>query len=353
MADLKLSEVYKMATDVAADKNVGFFAFMKSVGKLLVSPVKALAVTLPKKLANVVANTAKPHDDNVVIRSGTKTLIGDDFSSLYESSELKELSTSDGNKISVIKSTSKYGTEMMNGNLMVDSQSEYNVFTDDRKAAYEITLMSKKYASMYSGDTAANEKLSEEYADKMSKYKTYCDEQGISWNRVMYFASSELQTESYTRSQEAGKSTYLLPGETNCVTAEANRVLVNKAHSLLTTCMGDYEDTLCPALGGSITYEQTLDTSSSFMNFTQDTKNWFSDKINFVKENVMVRPWQSIKQGVGNFMSGFESAHSDSEQQVSGTTTQSTVESVDRNVDFLTGASPESQSSGDFDYGME
>lgn len=351
MSDMKLSEVFSLAKEEASKEDVGIKAILSSafssVGKFVVAIPKAITITLPKTLANAVVDVSNKHDDNIYVPMGKKTLIGDSFESLYTGYEVKEYTASNGNTFTAIESTSSYNTEMVSSDLIGSSPVEYDVLSDDRKAAYEITLLSKKYANMYTENLTDNEKISQEYSDKMCAYREYCETQGISWNRVVQLSSSELQAESYVHSEEA-------KGFMFSTEAEGNRVLSNKAHSILKSCTSDCEDTLPLFLEGKITYEETLDTSPDSVGFFNNVKTWFTEKWQAIKE-AMPHPWQSIKNAVGGYVTNLEDNHygKDDNQQSVGVSNVSTATPSNRNVDFLTDYGSSSQTSASSDFSME
>lgn len=282
--DIKGSDVAKAACDVMA------------------SPFKKLYNKITDSAGNIVSfgkdmSNGYDSDDNVFIPEGTKTLLGENFESLYASSELRSYDNSDGTKSSYIVSTSPYGTEMKSGNATANDAVSYDEKSSVKfKAIYEITLLSKKYGNMYiEGDDANNDLVETEYANYMSKYRSVCEQQGVDWDYVMTGVSAELQTQS----------AYYLD-KTNdmfgSMGADENRILVNRAHSMVKGCMSEgYEDALIPALAGKLSYEDTLDTNPKEVGFLQNIGNKFVEMWNNVKEN-WPHPFRSIKETVTGYL---------------------------------------------------
>lgn len=203
------------------------------------------------------------YDDNIEIKAGSKTLLGDDFSSLYASSETETISSASGSSDSgqsqvstdIIKSDSPYTTEMHSGDLRSGNWSEYSVLPVNQKAEYEVALLTKKYSAMEGSDENAKA-----YADKMAQYRQFCDSNGVDWNSVIYSVSGEFQTE--VADYKASASDFSISNATNTFSgsADKDRAQAAAAHKMLLSCAPDgYTDELLPALSGKVTYEDTVD----------------------------------------------------------------------------------------------
>ena len=199
------------------------------------------------------------YDDKIEVQTGTTTLLGADFSSLYESSTTQDvqMQNADGSvgSVSVLKSTCSYPTEMHSSYLKRFTWSEYNTLPVETKAAYEVALLTKKYSAM-----ADSQENAQAYADAMAKYRQYCDTNNISWESVITNVSIELQTEvsDYKVTADNKADVY------NQITLNAGKAKAQAAdaHNLLLSCAPDgYEDKLAVGLDSSVTYEDTCDSS--------------------------------------------------------------------------------------------
>lgn len=198
------------------------------------------------------------YDDQIEIRTGTKTLLGDDFESLYENSTTASVKSKDidGSEasIDIIRSKCSYQTEMHTGDLRSAQWSEYETLPVDKKAAYEVTLLTKKYANM-----PESEENAKTYADTMARYRQYCDFNNVSWDNLIHTVSSELQTEvSDYMTLDANKGDLYDQVSLSSKKAKAQAA---DAHNLLLTCAPEgYEDTLAPGLNANVSYEDTCDS---------------------------------------------------------------------------------------------
>ena len=217
-------------------------------------------VTFADKMKNLqLFHYGESYDDKIEVSAGTTTLIGNDFASLYESSTTEQVQakSADGSvtSVNVLRSTCSYPTEMHSSNLKRFSWSEYNTLPDQTKAAYEVTLLTKKFAAM--PESAEN---AQEYANIMAQYRQYCDKNNISWNTVIQNASTELQTEvsDYKVAASNESDAY----NNISLSAKKSKAQAADAHNLLLTCAPEgYEDNLAVGLDSSVTYEDTCDAS--------------------------------------------------------------------------------------------
>lgn len=218
----------------------------------------------PTNLRDKIKNTQLFHygtsyDDKIEVQAGTKTLLGDDFSTLYESSETQDVQTQneDGtvSSVSVLKSTCSYPTEMHSSGLKRFTWSEYGTLPVETKAAYEVALLTKKYSAM-----ADSQENAQSYADTMAKYRQYCDANNISWESVITNVSTELQTEVSDYKVTADNKSDIYNQVS--LSADKSRAQAADAHNLLLSCAHDgYEDKLAIGLDSSVTYEDTCDSS--------------------------------------------------------------------------------------------
>lgn len=212
------------------------------------------------KLKNFQAVDAETtYDDKLEVPVGTKTLLGNDFSSLYESCSTDSITSknSDGADLTVdvLKSTCSYPTEMHTAILSSASWSNYDTLSPAQKAAYEVTLLSKKYATMSDSTETATE-----YATVMANYRQYCDQNGIVWNDVVQTASNELQLEvsDYQVETQDKLNVYEQIGR-NAAKSKAQSA---EAHNLLLSCAPEgYQDQTAPGMDSSVSYEDTCDAT--------------------------------------------------------------------------------------------
>jgi hypothetical protein len=211
---------------------------------------------------------------------------------LYEDVDYTEYTGSDGSVISAIDSASSYETEMHGGICSRASLTSYEMLSDREKAVYEITLLSKKYAAMYTGDSEADSDTANEYADYMAEYKAFCEADGLSWNEIVYNVSAELQTET----RDYLKNDNII-SNMSYTSLDSNRIISNRAHGMLVACTDDtYSDMLIPALSGDISYEDTMDTSSNMADYGNAVMNSSvaSNGIEFVAK-IAGRFWEKVK----------------------------------------------------------
>ena len=262
----------------------------KELGRRLLGDITRFGSSVKES----ISETFRKEDDNIEILDGTKTLLGDDFTTLYESHDMEDCKASDGTVVKSIRSTSSYDTEMHSGMCSAKKYMSYDLFSDKEKAMYEITLLSKYYANEFSDDSAKNEMIAQEYANKMVEYRRFCDQNNISWSDVCVGVDIELQTEcaNYLRANEQ-----VLNSRT-AVNANDNRIITNRAHGLLLQCVpDDYIKMVCPSASVNypeLTFEDTLDTSTKYSNFLVRMKDYFVEKWNTFKEYIP-KPIKSLK----------------------------------------------------------
>lgn len=207
-------------------------------------------------------------DDRLCVVHDQKTLLGEDFSSLYDKYTIHDQACSDGTTLSVFKSMS-YSTEMVTDLTMLKSMDKtayqnYNNTDNYRKAVYEVTLLSKKHANMFSStDATLNDKTATVYADLMSQYQSKCADLGLEWNDVLTGVSHELQRESFkyeSLSKELFTSKFV-----NRDAWENDRVLANRSHNMLISyaegACPDFEDKQPWDLVNKMPYEDSLDVT--------------------------------------------------------------------------------------------
>lgn len=202
------------------------------------------------------------YDDGIEVKSDTKTLLGNDFASLYASCETASIQAqnSDGSlyDMEVLRATCEYPTEMHSLYLKNVAWGEYDTLSPEQKAAYEVTLLTKKYAAM---DTPSGEnQAASEYADTMAQYRQYCDQNGIAWESVIQSASTEMQMEvsDYQVESKDSLNIYEQVGR-GAAKAKAQSAA---AHNLLLACAPEgYQDQPAAGMDSSVTYEDTCDDS--------------------------------------------------------------------------------------------
>ena len=202
-------------------------------------------------------------DDMIYVSEGQTTLDGSLFEELYPdgSVDYESREGNDGVDHKFMKVNADYETEMHSGWVQSAHTKDYNVLSNQERAIYELTLASKKFA--YScinnlQDENANGSLSDErqtalddnmneYFSKLEHYKELCDKNNLDFNTVLLGASVELQTECADYNNN-----YVVNGMSKAVT--------NAAHLALAKCGKNYgfEDVLCPALSGQVSYEDTV-----------------------------------------------------------------------------------------------
>lgn len=325
MSDMTMSELLQIAQEQEA-KGMTLGNAFKSLLKSAVEPIK----NIPDMISDKALKIIHYHDDNVAVPAGTKTLIGEDFSSLYEDFKLVDHNVSSGGQRSYIEAKSSYRTEMER--MVSDHWMSYDICSNTSKAAYEITLLSKKYANMYqNGNDEYNDKLAEEFGGKMAEYKNYCESNNMDWQQVCLNVSGELQIESYNYT-EASKSliTNIGPVGTDF---DKERIIANRAHMMVKECMDDSSaDTLPLSLTGKYEYDAALDTSEhQDAKFLNKAAAWFKEKYD----------------GIKNFVTGFHPVKSMKEAAIR---TVNRIEGVDSNQFDNSALDSESVSDDSIDY---
>lgn len=253
---------------------------LKALGNSLKKDVSKFGSGIKSK---IVSDYSKA-DDNIIIPVGSKTLLGDNFESLYESTSTREYPASDGSTLVGIEGNCSYETEMRSGMCSLVNQTSYDLLADNEKAMYEITLLSKKYASEYGEAAMTNDSVAQDYTDKMSQYRAYCEANNIDWGLVCNGVNIELQTECAAY-LSAGDKLFSNPSATN---ADSSRIVTNRAHGLVLQCVPDgYEDSLCAGAYvnyPNISYEDTLDTAPHYSNFLIRVKDCFVEKWNKISK---------------------------------------------------------------------
>lgn len=211
--------------------------------------------SISKKITGVFADA----DDNVFVPSGTKTLLGEDFSSLYVSFGISPVQMSDGMIVDMVTADCPYETEMHSGYGMTAQPESYALLSSRERAVYEVVLLSK-YAAFQScsgGVCGDGQDLAEWYADKMSQYRKYCDGAGLDWdNDIIRAVSVELQTETRDYLADGKK----FGGAFYTAAMDMSRVVSNMAHGMVVSCAdSDFVDMVPPFLEQDISYEDTID----------------------------------------------------------------------------------------------
>ncbi|MBO5435592.1 hypothetical protein J6A31_07350 [bacterium] len=313
--DVKLSDVYALYTDKQKfDRENGLTLgdVLSSSAKAMFKPITTLSDKLADKVSNVVVDLSDSYDDNIMIPVGTKTLIGADFTSLYPMWSEKEYPTTDGmtmRAIHVDQSKAPYFTEMLDSNLKRWNCSSYDIIDINTKASYEIALLTKKFTYQYdNADAAQREALSSQYAADIGMYRNYCEVNNLSWSSVLSDVSAEFQKESCVFKEDVDGSIL------DCARPEANRVLSNKAHTLLKTCLGDeYVDELRPYLMDKISYEETFDANERDVGIFTQLKAKIVDWWTNFKENRITLSGtinsvtSKIKNGITSYIGAVES----------------------------------------------
>ena len=184
------------------------------------------------------------HDDNICVPVGQKTLLGQDFQSLFNRStkfSMTTMTTDTGQPKKYIGANTNYDVNMYGG-LSKTEPVEYDALTPDAKAVYEVTLLSKAYASeMGKGN---DDVLSQSYKSMMQAYQSVCENSGVSWAHVLNCVSDELQAENVAAKNR---------GDIDEFNAASN------AHRMmLTAAPADFQDSLSIAYAGQFNYEDTI-----------------------------------------------------------------------------------------------
>lgn len=279
-----------------------------------------------ERLIDKIKNTQLAHydsgyDDNIDMPAGTLTLLGADFTTLYESSSTQSVAAldSDGNAvdIDVIKADCSYPTEMHTSGY---SWTDYNNLSDTVKAVMEITLLTKKYAAL--PDTEDN---AESYAGQMALYRQYCDNNNLEWESIVGASSLELQQEvvDYTNS---GKSKLDLYDQLTQNSAKSAAQAVD-AHNLLLTCLpeGATDPVLSSIQDGTtdVSYEDTLDATydSSFTAKGVAFLGWVSAAFKEIYDKLphpiewAKSVWSNIKNFASDYAANAEALADDFDQQ--------------------------------------
>lgn len=186
-------------------------------------------------------------DDNIYVPVDQKTLIGTDFSSLYNGRISADTLQTDQGDLQFLKVKADYDTELRSGYCVRLEPTSYDALNVRNKAIYEVTLLSKAYADQYDGTNT--DSIVSSYRETMNQYKTACEANGLNWDSVLSDVSTELQTENHWYKQE-GKSDEF--------------DMASKAHALMLTAAGpDFHDSLVPAFTGEFSYEDTIRENGS------------------------------------------------------------------------------------------
>lgn len=254
--NLSLKESFSLITDWLENDDIGPKAGLKGLCQATFGRVANWLKESPKKLASWTASFGSNIDDNIDIPTYTKTLTGDDFSSLLSDPRIVNQKATDGSLVPIYKNNSEaYSIEMICNfsEKMLTEHKGYDILTNEQKVAYETVLLTKKYGSMMSNSGDLSESYSAEYAQKMNAYKNYCAENNIDWDNILHKVSNELQYESCVYADHAERS--IVQNR-----SDANRVVANKAHRALLSYAGeDFDDTTPLNLSSKIDYAETLD----------------------------------------------------------------------------------------------
>ena len=251
-------------------------------------------------IAGFVKKTRHIYDDNVVIPEGEKTLLGEDMSTLFASTSTRTFGESSGSDAKEIVNEGWYGTEMMSANLKSGSPRSVATLTAEQRAAFEIVLLSKKYADMYEdGKDDANERSGKEYADLMARYKATCEANGTNWDEAMNYACWEMQSQS-AQYRDDSKGIYAPEA------SEKNRVLVNRAHGMLVGCGNEgWEETMLPHVASRISKEDTFDTEEKYQSWVAHVVEWVKEKWTAIK-GAIGSPWAAVKSMVPGAMDAMD-----------------------------------------------
>ena len=158
-----MSGIVKIAIN-ESNKGYNFFGFLKGLaGAIIIDPVKKKMEQFKEYLNTISAN----HDDQIEVPVNTKTITGDDFSTLYNGS-VNTVTYKDarGADIACIAPTCNYNTEMYS----IRSANEWATLdnagvSDMFRASYEVALLTKKYADLYSEEWENNEPVFNSFKD--------------------------------------------------------------------------------------------------------------------------------------------------------------------------------------------
>lgn len=186
-------------------------------------------------------------DDNIYVPVDQKTLIGTDFSMLYNGKISTNTLETDQGAVKFLNVKADYDTELRSGYCTSSEPVIYDALGTRDKAVYEITLLSKAYADLYDGTNT--EDIVQNYGDTMNQYKSACEANGLNWESVLSDVSTELQTENYWYKKEGKADEF---------------DMASKAHALMLTAAGpDFKDSLTLAFTGEFDYEDTISENGS------------------------------------------------------------------------------------------
>lgn len=252
MSELSLSQIMNITTDSLHDAGIN----KSSVGDAIKSDYN----NAMDRFGNWVAAPWKPASDNIVVPSGTETLIGKDFSELYVSCDVKEYAASDGSMLIALDPGSEYDTEMHGGYLSMGTLSSYADMDIKTKLVYETTLLAKKYAYQFDVDNPdANTALEDSFRDDITQYMLVSEANGFDWDVIVRESSNELQSET-SDCLEASKK--VIHGQ--YIQVDKNRTTAVRANRLMVSTAGPtYTDMIMPALSDKL-------TMSDMENYTSD-----------------------------------------------------------------------------------
>lgn len=250
----------------------------------------------PKKLAAWTASLGTNIDDQVDVPVYSKTLTGDDFSTLYSSPKTISQKVSDGSYIDVYdNSASSYNTEMICGFGDVGFDGKhvaYDSLPIDQKATYETTLLFKKYSESIALDPE-NAELKAEFNTKLSAYKSACETNNVEWDTVLHNVSTELQYEVYAYNNEAENRLF---GQDR---SEHTRDVAVNAHNMLLEYAGsDFDDTIPAMLKYNEAYMSHIDAEG---NYSFDNTVGVANLLNRAKNT-----FEDATQSVRNVFSGID-----------------------------------------------
>lgn len=182
-------------------------------------------------------------DDNIYVPADQKTLLGSDFSTLYNGTvRVNSMETENGTQKFMYAKTG-YDTEMCSDHCSSVTPVSYDALSTEQKAVSEITLLTKAYVSVYDGSNKQD--VIDSYGSVMNDYKKYCESNGVVWELVMADVSNELQTECYQYKEKGDAKNYSMAG---------------LSHSLMLTAAGpEFQDALIPAAQQrGLSYDDTL-----------------------------------------------------------------------------------------------
>ncbi len=252
MSDLSLGQIMNVTTDSLKEAGIS----KSSVGDAIKSDYN----NAMDRFGNWVVAPWKSANDNIVVPSGTETLIGKDFSELYVSCDVKEYATSDGNTLIALDPGSEYDTEMHGSYLSMGTLSSYADMDIKTKLVYETTLLAKKYAYQFDVDNPdTNTALEDSFRDDITQYMLVSEANGLDWDVIVRESSNELQSET-SDCLEASKK--VIHGQYTQV--DKNRTTAVRANRLMVSTAGPtYTDMIMPALSDKL-------TMSDMENYTSD-----------------------------------------------------------------------------------